>query len=446
MQLICSYLSIIKFEINMSLILFILLLIQSSFPTKFYRDGELIKVAYGDSIIVYNILHEKIENQYSILTSDDFEVDSYVMMGDYFVHSGGGIVFQEINSSYVKRIDKSYDHKLQLGSILFDRNDTLFKYGGYGFFSDRNFFTYYDKKIDEWETLRLNGDVVPVGVYDAAYFLNKDFFIFFGGSSVDPLDRSRNLSNRKIYQFDFNKRQWTLKGESDNSYRNKRNTIQTDRGVIYFSDHPEVIDFFNNSITVIENNPIHRKIAGSRIPPFFYKDYIYYLNSDSITDLNKISLSDFMNNKILERRPFILKQIDVPTLIQLIEELFVSIVIVLIIIFLFLRNKIIVIKSKFYYRFRILKLDPLELKFLQMLLCSDDQRVSNQVLLNLFDDKSLDLGTITRKKNQFVHDLNEKLKFLFRSNSDFLISEKSNSDRRNTFYFIDKSKFLILSI
>ena len=81
-----------------------------------------------------------------------------------------------------------------------------------------------------------------------------------------------------------------------------------------------------------------------------------------------------------------------------------------------------------------------------MVLSSDDQRVSNQVLLNLFDDKSLDLGTITRKKNQFIHDLNEKLKFLFRSKSDFLISEKSNSDRRNTFYFIDKSKFLIVSI
>lgn len=400
---------------------------------------------YPDKIIEYNFINEVIESEYNIVFPDDFNPNSYVWLGDYFVHVGGGIVY-ELNRSSVVRIDESFDHKLQLGSIIFKKDDTVYRYGGYGFFSDRNFFTYYDRKIDEWETFRLNGDVVPVGVYNSAYFLNKDFFIFFGGSSVDPLDRSRSLSNRKIYQFDFNKREWNLRGESDNSYRNRRNTIQIDRGVIYFSDQTEIIDFYNNSITIIENNPVHRKIAGSRIRPFFYEDYIYYLNSDSVTDLSKISLSDFMNYTVIESRPFILKQIDVQTLIQIIEELFIVIVIVLTIIFLLIRNKIIVVRSNYYYRFRILKLDPLEHKFLQMVLSSDDQRVSNQVLLNLFDDKSLDLGTITRKKNQFIHDLNEKLKFLFRSKSDFLISEKSNSDRRNTFYFIDKSKFLIVSI
>jgi len=428
----------------MNLLLFILLFVQSVSPVKSYKVGEIIKVVYGDSIVEYNFINKKIEKQYTISIPDDFGIDSYVWLDDFFVHSGGGMVYQLLNSLNVKRVDKSYDHKLQLGSIVFKKNDTLYKYGGYGFFSDRNFFTYYDENIFEWETFRLNGDVIPVGVYGSSYYVNKDFFLFFGGSTVNPLDRSRSLSNRKVYQFNFNNKDWKLKGEVKNSYPFKRNTIQIDRGVIYFSDQTEVIDFYNNSVIVLENNPVHRKIAGSRISPFFHNDYIYYLNSNDITDLKRISLSNFMDSDVLESRPFIKKNIDVESLIQMIEGGIVSVIAIFILTFIFFRNKIIVLGPRFYYRFRSLKFDQMESEFLLMMLRSDISRVSNQTLLKIFDDNSLDLGTITRKKNQFTHDLNEKLKFLFRSQNDFLITEKSSSDRRNTYYFLDTSKFLII--
>ena len=428
----------------MNLCLFILLIIQSVFPVKTYKVGEVVKVSYGDSIVEYNFVDEKIEKQYTIKTPDDFDVNSYVWLDDFFVHPGGGMVYELLKSLSVNRVDKSYDHKLQLGSIVFKKNDTLYKYGGYGFFSDRNFFTYYDKKISEWETFRLNGDVIPVGVYGSSHFVNKDFFLFFGGSTVDPLDRSRFLSNRKVFQFDFSKREWRLRGEVENSYPFKKNTIQTDRGVIYFSDDTEVIDLYDNSVIVLKNNPIHRKIAGSRISPFFHDDYIYYLNSDDITELSKISYSDFMISDIVEKKPFVITYLDTESLIQTIEEGIIGVLLLIVLIFLSLRNRIVVIGSRFYYRFRSLRLNQTEIQFLSMMLSSEDQRISNQTLLNLFDESSLDLGTITRKKNQFVHDLNEKLKFIFRSKSDFLISEKSSSDRRNTYYFIDSSKFLII--
>ena len=128
----------------------------------------------------------------------------------------------------------------------------------------------------------------------------------------------------------------------------------------------------------------------------------------------------------------------------MIEGGIVSVIAIFILTFIFFRNKIIVLGPRFYYRFRSLKFDQMESEFLLMMLRSDISRVSNQTLLKIFDDNSLDLGTITRKKNQFTHDLNEKLKFLFRSQNDFLITEKSSSDRRNTYYFLDTSKFLII--
>lgn len=428
----------------MNFILFILLFLQSVSPVKSYKVGEIIKVIYGDSIVEYNFINEKIERQYIISTPDDFNIDSYVWLDDFFVHSGGGMVYQLLNNLNVIRVDKSYDHKLQLGSIIFKKNDTLYKYGGYGFFSDRNFLTYFDEKILEWETLRLNGDVIPTGVYGSSYFINKDFFLFFGGSTVDPMDRSRSLLNTKVYQFDFNNREWKLRGETGISYLFKKNTIQTDFGVIYFSNHTEVIDFYHNSVIVLENNPVHRKIAGSRISPFFHNDYIYYLNSNDINDLKRISLSDFMDTDVLERRTFLTIPMDTESLIQMIEEGVIGVFAISILMFLFTRNKIIMVGPRFYYRFRSLQLDKMESEFLLMMIRSETQRVSNQTLLKIFDDNSLDLGTITRKKIQFTHDLNEKLKFIFRSKKDFLITEKSSSDRRNTYYFLDTSNFLII--
>lgn len=428
----------------MKLILSIFLFVQSVSPGKSCREGNLIRVAYGDSIVEYNFINEEIERVYKLSTPDEFDLDSYVWFNDFFVHPGGGMVYQLQNSQNVKRIDRSYDHKLQLSSSVFERNDTIYKYGGYGFFSDRNFLTYYDERINEWETFRLNGNVIPVGVYGASYFINNSSFIFFGGSTVDHFDRSRSLSNRKAYQFDFGDMEWKLRGEIENSYPFKKNTIQTDRGVIYFSDQTEVIDLYDNSVIVLKNNSIHRKISGSRISPFFHNDYIYYLNSDDITELKKISFSDFMISDIVEEKPFIITYIDTESLIQTIEEGIIVVIILVWLIFLSLRNKIIVIGSQFYYRFRSLRLNQTESQFLIMILSAETQKVSNQMLLKLFDERSLDLGTITRKKNQFVHDLNEKLKFLFRSKSDFLISEKSSSDRRNTYYFLDTSKFFVL--
>ena len=74
------------------------------------------------------------------------------------------------------------------------------------------------------------------------------------------------------------------------------------------------------------------------------------------------------------------------------------------------------------------------------------QCVSNQEILKMFDDPGLDLGTITRRKNDHIFNLNEKLRFLVGSRESLIFVEKSNSDRRNTYYRIDRSKFIVVSL
>ena len=71
----------------------------------------------------------------------------------YFL-GAGGIVYLLENGS-IKRVDHSFDHKMQFGCVIFSHNSKLYKYGGYGFWSARNFFTYFDDHTKEWEVGRV---------------------------------------------------------------------------------------------------------------------------------------------------------------------------------------------------------------------------------------------------------------------------------------------------
>ena len=58
----------------------------------------------------------------------------------YFIHGSGGLVYTLANDTLI-RIDNSFDHGMQYGSPVFEHEGTIFKYGGYGFWSMRDFFT-----------------------------------------------------------------------------------------------------------------------------------------------------------------------------------------------------------------------------------------------------------------------------------------------------------------
>ena len=52
----------------------------------------------------------------------------------------GGIVY-EVRGNELVRIDHSFEHKMQINSQHFVHDNRIFRFGGYGFWSARNFFT-----------------------------------------------------------------------------------------------------------------------------------------------------------------------------------------------------------------------------------------------------------------------------------------------------------------
>ena len=59
----------------------------------------------------------------------------------YFIEFSGGEVYEFKQGQFI-RIDYSFSHKMQAASVIFTYDGQIIRYGGYGFFSARDFFTY----------------------------------------------------------------------------------------------------------------------------------------------------------------------------------------------------------------------------------------------------------------------------------------------------------------
>ena len=67
---------------------------------------------------------------------DEINLNSYELLVKneeyFFINKASGIVYK-IQDSSLNRIDNSLDNKLLIDSYIFKHNDTIFRYGGYGF-------------------------------------------------------------------------------------------------------------------------------------------------------------------------------------------------------------------------------------------------------------------------------------------------------------------------
>ena len=79
-----------------------------------------------------------------------------------FVSQGEELVLGKLNDVYISKddslikINKSFDSRINFGSYNFQISDTIIKFGGYGFWSQRNFLYYFDTSTYEWELYPIN--------------------------------------------------------------------------------------------------------------------------------------------------------------------------------------------------------------------------------------------------------------------------------------------------
>lgn len=293
----------------LTLMLFSAFLIYSQH--KLEIEGEFKLLTHKDSIKVFSqnkllVFDESLnlvrEEQFFF---DQNIIDYKILLNEeqtFFVSIRGGEVYKKHGRESIYRLDKSFDHRMQSDSEIIFKNDTIFKFGGYGFWSMRNFITYFDFDQSEWFPLEYSDNNLSNGFSNTLFsFINNDFY-FLGGNKMDGLLKIK--PNNKIFHFSNLKKEWNEIGEIefpitlDGYHFFNKNSFY----IIYES----LVSKINLENKTITNYKKHSSLySGTRFKHTIeiVGDKVFYVTGEyKQLILNKLPLSELLSEKISERR------------------------------------------------------------------------------------------------------------------------------------------------
>ena len=217
----------------------------------------------------------------------------------------GGLLYRVENDSTI-RLDKSFQHRKQFQSNDFVYRDTLFRFGGYGFWRANNFFTYFDHSTKEWEYYPIKSFTMPDEAYDGKAFLLDDKFYVLGGQKVSKTNGLASEKSKQIWTFNFKSREWTNGGKMGLDIRPYK-TIQKD-SLFYLIGHPSntpgdlIVDLHNNRVQIFDHTLISAN-TDQKSPAFFKGDTLYYTSEQSLH--KSLAFRDVFVNQSSQDRLFL---------------------------------------------------------------------------------------------------------------------------------------------
>jgi hypothetical protein len=360
----------------------------------------------------------------------------------------GGLVY-EIKGDQVNRIDHSYEHKMQISSQQFIYDNRIFRFGGYGFWSARNFFTYFDLNSKEWESYSpVQGDKVPPGMFDVNQFKNGDDITYFNSIVINAFDNLKFERSQEIWHFNLRSKIWELKGKTDLFFGHNPQNFQYDNYYVAFNEERRIIrvNFTNDTYEIFENQAVTSKISP-QLTPFVENGIVYYFannHANGKIELVSMPIDQFLG-KSIKKADFIEKDLWKEYSRYLIGFLALLISSVLLYFFnKFRPSKATHIKDKngiLYLGKAAINFEESELKVLRRLLQKDD--VPNSELLGLVEQKGVHFSHNIRVKNDVLNQLNLKLKAILQVDTNFIIFKKSDSDSRLKVYRLNKRYFKV---
>jgi len=136
------------------------------------------------------------------------------------VFGGTGNVFGiDTASKEIRRIDNTAHSGYNFDAYQFSRKDTIFSFGGYGFWMENNLLTYFSTLRKEWNVYAV-GDFPP---YNPDYTKGTSYTFAFYDKSEDALFVLRQT---EFWKFDFASTQWEKLGSLvlDNVFPTKGST------------------------------------------------------------------------------------------------------------------------------------------------------------------------------------------------------------------------------
>ena len=356
-----------------------------------------------------------------------------------FIDKQGGDVFKLTEKDSLARIDTSDIKNFLIGSSVFVKNDTLFRHGGYGYWSSSNFFIYLDKATEEWEIYNISDTSSEARAVHSHLSINTgDKFYFFGGYSVSHNGGRNSFSNNEVWSFNFQTKNWRFLGKS------KANFSGSDPDSFFIIDKSLYIinvlgrlfrvDVLENELTEFKINPFIY-LFKNYVNPVFYKDHLYYLNKKGF--VKKVPFKT-LTNKVLKTTDFYEKEKSSNPVLISIGFIFLCFFGVIIYEYLKLRNSIVILEKGLKYKSKSVKLDSVAISIFEMVI---KKEVEFSELTKLVRKEHLSKIQNERNRNQYLEHINLQIKLLTGYKSDILIISKSTFDARYKSVIFNKEDY-----
>ena len=349
----------------------------------------------------------------------------------FFIRNGSGEVYKMDNRS-LKRIDNSTIQDFLIGSDVFAFRDTLFRYGGYGYWNVFNKLIYYDYTTSQWELYK---NIQSEGRFNHETFIDKDKAYFVGGFSLGTDINQNDVQKRKVEYYDFNDKAFSLLGNGTSFFHGKK--IKNDLGEnLLFQKNSKLLklDFENNNVIEYFENSLFSKISFDYDCYFHRGNFIFISENQNKKYLNVIPQELFLSQKVAEYE--LLEKNNNITLKILGLTILATIILFLGYYLISLKKSLRLGQNVVYYGFNKKPVDNIQYEILREIF--DKGKIYSSQIDSLIFDVNLSRASNFKKKDLCLKELDQLLQILTGLNEGVLIKKETKLDARIKMFVLNE--------
>ena len=354
---------------------------------------------------------------------DTTRFKSFDIKGQKYWFGGYNQVWIEKDDSLI-RVDKSIDSRITINSYIFKVQDTVIKYGGYGFWSQRNFMYYFDMDSFEWEYYRLNSkDDLEGSFYGTVNSLKNDV-IFYGGKKVNPQNQVEQIPSEEVVKFDYNQRKLSKLGLLKFDVLDKK-LLTTSNDISFFYDNTFLykIEPFKNLIFKYNKPPLINNIIKSS-----------YIEDENVFKIEKVITKTMENEIITLDGGFLNYPIEESKLYNIpfnyLNVLFPILILlpILYLIIIYKKQNTVLYDDHIFHNKSRYKFESTDIELIRSILIK--KSINLNEVYDIYKNSELSYGHNTRICNEKIDRLSIRLKSIFKLDNQPLKKKKSTIDRR----------------
>lgn len=234
--------------------------------------------------------------------------------GSYLLIDGAGRIYKATSKTndtvYYSRIDSTHFYGYNGGAINFTYHDTIFSFGGGGFWRINGQLRYYSEKYHEWDILPINEEVPATNILCYYDTLNSEIYYL----QIPITNAATNISTEGYSIFKLNLKYKTNKklGKINIEFVNLFSSkigysyvqLPSLKGVLVNFDgtNQYLFDFTNNKRYKLVSGEIQKVFYGNSkliyaINTFEINNWLYFTKSNDPSmqlDSVKITMDDFL--------------------------------------------------------------------------------------------------------------------------------------------------------